>query len=1143
MAASLPQPGVEIIQQFSSTTPTVITPTLVPCVVGVCRQEVNALTTNAAGAEVLNSGAQVPLQAVLIASPAVGTPPVYAALEGLVLALSLGYGPEVDVTFTGTPLSPAQVVATIQAAFAAAGIVDYLAETVGTTQWRIRSVAANQFQTIEVLAATAPAVLAAFGFGVGRAHSGASFYSQDITPILIESFPNPNNNLSEIVIEPESVRVFLFLGGAGLGSALLEVTQTQAFLQNGIGTQATITGSVALSGVTFATAASVTGTTDVTASGLYGVGGTLNGETLILNVNGAGALTLTLNGATNTANEAALLAAIAAEWSALNPTVLATNLVLTDLVPGAAGSIVIGAGTANAHLGLTAGTHTGVAGELDGETVMYSLNGLPTVTMTFGVPLSIADILTTFSSSFGTLATANENLTAHLVLTNVGYGPSFTFQILGGTALTNLGLTAGAAIGGVAGVQALSNGSGSAVTTILNFPGVNFTSSPGNAQIVGTASLTVVADGLTLILDDTTGPQTLTFSGATTPAKIIAQINALFGVAAGGLTLATINGGNDLVLTNTALGAESVLTIIGGTALTTLGLTTTSVTGAPYQPLPGDTLTVDGVAYATIVQVAPGGNTSQLKISTQVPVSANVGNAWYITAKGLNVGNANTGVTRPVPNLIVDAIGDATIKANVLRDVRGNPVTTAKAQFYVQYRALRLDVTVQAANPGLLAFGDTVTLASSLSPITSDNPLGLGLYLALLNAPGTSVVGIGVDEESTSAPFGTLNGFTRAAQFLESYEVYAIAPLTHDENVFQVFNTHVTLMSGPTQKGERIVLINPTTPTTYVNTLVASGADGNTTLTANQFDTGIAGLDALLVAHGLTGVGPYSVGTGIFLDDGDGNNYAVVNIVGSVLYLKTSGFLPGENDDGFYATTALPSPLINEPFALYLRGAKLLLPDGMPDLDNIALTVQKTAQGYANRRVWSIFPDMCSATINGVQQQLDGFYMCAATAGLIGAQPPQQSFTNFPITGFTSVIGSKGVFSQSQMNIMAAGGNYIIVQDAAGLPLYSRMALTTDMTSVETRTDSVTKIVDFVAKFLRTGLKNYIGRFNITQGFLDSLGHVIAGLLGYLADSGVIIGSMLNNLVQDTTEPDQVDVDITLDVPLPCNYIRLTLTI
>jgi hypothetical protein len=105
------------------------------------------------------------------------------------------------------------------------------------------------------------------------------------------------------------------------------------------------------------------------------------------------------------------------------------------------------------------------------------------------------------------------------------------------------------------------------------------------------------------------------------------------------------------------------------------------------------------------------------------------------------------------------------------------------------------------------------------------------------------------------------------------------------------------------------------------------------------------------------------------------------------------------------------------------------------------------------------------------------------------------------------------------------------------------MALTTDMTSVETRTDSVTKIVDFCAKFLRTSLKNFIGRFNITQGFLDSLGHVIQGVLGFLAESGVLIGSNLNNIVQDTTEPDQVDVDVTLDVPLPCNYIRLTLVI
>ena len=105
------------------------------------------------------------------------------------------------------------------------------------------------------------------------------------------------------------------------------------------------------------------------------------------------------------------------------------------------------------------------------------------------------------------------------------------------------------------------------------------------------------------------------------------------------------------------------------------------------------------------------------------------------------------------------------------------------------------------------------------------------------------------------------------------------------------------------------------------------------------------------------------------------------------------------------------------------------------------------------------------------------------------------------------------------------------------------MSLTTDMTSIETRTDSITKVVDFTAKFLRKGLRNYIGRFNITTGFLDTLGTTIEGLLGFLTETGVLIGANLNNIIQDEDQRDTVLVDVTLDVPYPCNYIRLTLVI
>jgi hypothetical protein len=105
------------------------------------------------------------------------------------------------------------------------------------------------------------------------------------------------------------------------------------------------------------------------------------------------------------------------------------------------------------------------------------------------------------------------------------------------------------------------------------------------------------------------------------------------------------------------------------------------------------------------------------------------------------------------------------------------------------------------------------------------------------------------------------------------------------------------------------------------------------------------------------------------------------------------------------------------------------------------------------------------------------------------------------------------------------------------------MALTTDMTSVESRTDSITKVVDFTAKFQRKMLQSFIGRFNITQGFLDSLSAVIQGGLGFLIENGVLIGGTLNEIIQDEDEPDTVIVDELLDPPYPCNYIRATLVI
>jgi hypothetical protein len=141
------------------------------------------------------------------------------------------------------------------------------------------------------------------------------------------------------------------------------------------------------------------------------------------------------------------------------------------------------------------------------------------------------------------------------------------------------------------------------------------------------------------------------------------------------------------------------------------------------------------------------------------------------------------------------------------------------------------------------------------------------------------------------------------------------------------------------------------------------------------------------------------------------------------------------------------------------------------------------------------------------------------------------------------VVGSNDTFSETQLDVMAGGGAYVFIQEGTGTPIFSRAALTSDLTSIETRTDSVTKVVDFTAKFLRSALRNFIGRFNITQGFLDTLAATVQGLFGFLVETGVLIGGHLDNIIQDEDNRDTVLIDTTIDPPIPCNQIKLTLLI
>lgn len=1246
MAAQLPRPGVEVIQVFRSTSPTVVTPTLVPCIVGVCKQIVDVLVPDDTGVNQLNTSALISLPAELVASDATGDPLVYGGLDELDLVLSITNGPDVDITFSGASITPNTVVAQIAAAFLAQGVTEAIVETRGDG-FVIKSVGVGEFQSIAVRPGTDPQVLSAFGFTIGYDFIGATSYDQDFLLIPQESFPDPRGNLTQLAIEEDTIRVFL---GTGSGVNLTELSRTTSYLRRG-GTPsaAVLTGSVALSGLTYSTAPVVSGTTDATAGALYGNTGTLNGLTLIITVNGL-LSTLNLVGTGNTNTQAAFLAAIHTEWPDITASIVSTHLTLTGLVGDV---LLIGAGTANTALGLTAATTATGVGSVDGKTLFVALDGgANATTVTFGTPRSANELVQQVNAALGGVYGA---VNTGLQLTSKTTGVTSEVQITGGTAQTPLGFVAPNNVAlGAAGIKVVDDGNGDAVSPLVEVTGANFVAAGSAAVATGLVDLSTLTypsdlNNMTLTMSITgRDPQTLTFVSPANAASVVSQITGFWE----NLLTATTDGSQHLVLTTAQHGEEGVIKILGGTAVGKLGLTA-SITGqrlmsavAPdftvlntkkfrldcngtiiettftgltngstsadvaaqittalgstataevvagflrvrltgaavlsgayiraiaatsngaafilgfdinqrgdffhfngggFAPISGDDLYVDGTLIGRVTQIAPGGNNARLRIDHQVAITSAFGNLYMMVAKNLST----TSSTRPTPELVVDLNGNPNLKQDLLRDTSGLPIV-GNSPIYISYRAVREDVSARKKTTGLLQINNTDDLATLLSPVTTDNPLALGFQFALQNAPGAQVQGLGVDEVSEDAPYGTVEAFTRAAEYLEAYEVYAIAPLTHDDTVAQVFNTHVTAMSAPEAKGERIVLYNFSQPTKLLDKLVASGTNGNSVgNTGLVLDTGVVNLSSLVLSASINPVGTIPTAQGLFLDiAADDKNYSIASISGGQVTIRTT-FAAGENDDGFYSTTdlndsPLPSTLIAEAFAVRVRGASLTEPDGTPDKDNIALTYQGLGQSFLNRRFWSVVPDKAAATLDGLEQQVEGFYMCAAIAGMIGQQPPQQSFTNFPVTGFTQVIGSNGYFTETQLNVIAAGGNYIVVQDVPGAPLISRMALTTDMTSIETRTDSVTKVVDFTAKFMRAGLKNYIGRFNISQGFLDSLGHVIQGLLQFLTDIGVLIGAQMNNILQDETAPDTVLIDVTLDVPFPCNYIRLTLVI
>ena len=531
--------------------------------------------------------------------------------------------------------------------------------------------------------------------------------------------------------------------------------------------------------------------------------------------------------------------------------------------------------------------------------------------------------------------------------------------------------------------------------------------------------------------------------------------------------------------------------------------------------------------------------------------------------------------------------------------VDGKIVTDANV--LASYRALRNDLAAEVRQ-----FIDVASLNSvfGVGQITQKNPLAYGLSLMLQNTV-TPVHGLGLDGYAVS---NEVLSYTAALDVLKRGEMYAIAPLSQSPVVHTMFKNHVDQLSEPGRKLERVVIINSKMPTIEIlvdesttstsatgarqivpTALTGSGVFATSPTTFIDATLGIftnvaKGDNVVVVAGGVGTIpGTYTVASktnantlvfsSAFMSSGTPSDiqyyiYRKDGIAagGASFYARNASFLTEGVSAGHYfnvvsgtyvgryriATVVSDkevtiSPVISAAVSL-VTGVTYQIDRDLTKPEQ-SEAVKGYSQSFSDRRVVHCWPDVLKTPLGQTVVNVPGYYGCCVIAALTTGLPTQQGLTNLAVSGFLGFEHSTRYFTEEELDNIADGGTFIFAQDGADQPLYARHQLTTDRSSIKFQEYSITKNVDFIAKFWRTTYSAYIGQYNIVDTTLDALKTTATAGLKFLTENkvpkfgGVIRSGTLKSVKESTLAIDTVNIRIGHNIPIPLNNIDIVIEV
>jgi hypothetical protein len=425
----------------------------------------------------------------------------------------------------------------------------------------------------------------------------------------------------------------------------------------------------------------------------------------------------------------------------------------------------------------------------------------------------------------------------------------------------------------------------------------------------------------------------------------------------------------------------------------------------------------------------------------------------------------------------------------------------------------------------ILLYNSEASIVAKFGAFDTDNPVCYGAIIAFRGAQQKAVF---VSNLATD----NLAGYQTVLRQAERNEgCYALAPMTYDRAVHLAVQEHVNKVSAPDWKLWRRVYVTTKNPGSFV--VMNEDSEGNTfdaTVTSNASgNVRVVCANANFLTRGIRPLDKFRTNFSVDeWNEATWDEFEVLSVLEEdELILKTGPAAP-------------ISPAIR---------FEIWRPDnGLSQAEFIGAR----SNSFLDRRVINIWCDSpVQMDANGEIQFQELYFLAAEVAGLRSAVLPQQGLTytelDFSVTGAPLMFTK---YTQEELNIAAANGTLIITQDVDDGPVIIRHQLTTD--SVHGPLfweDSVGTNLDNIAYSVKDIFQPYIGKRNANPETLEEMETKMRDLLdGFKNNPGgfTLIGPALIawSALSVTIDPvfrDRVNIEATLELPLPINGVTVTL--